>query len=207
MRIPNNAEIFQYFWLFWGKTKMFTFPKFRRPPTTRIYCCPVLSWWAEDYTDKWPNMARRNSESGPRAELWRFRLFGIESRLEPEGKVRISNEPPGVVKNYSHQWCQKRKYPFSRNRSRHSLWKNKLGFLLHVLWKPPAEIQLHPVSGLHNLERVLPPLFTYISTHPTCYTTYSTRTSGIYIKSHQMYSSPVHTQPGLKREIGPPTGL
>ena len=98
MRIPNNAEIFQYFWLFWGKTKMFTFPKFRRPPTTRIYCCPVLSWWAEDYTDKWPNMARRNSESGPRAELWRFRLFGIESRLEPEGKVRISNEPPGVVK-------------------------------------------------------------------------------------------------------------
>ena len=89
------------------------------------------------------------------------------------------------------------------------LWlkKQQHGFLRHVLWKPPAEIQLHPVSGLHNLERVLPPLFTYISTHPSSYTTYSTRTSSIYIKSHQMYSSPVHTQPGLKREIGPPTGL
>ena len=128
-----------------------------------------------DYTDKWPNMAR-NSESGPGAELWRFRLFGIESRLAA-GKVRISNDSPGVVKLFSPMMSEKKFFFF---------WgiipgilcgwmENKLGFLPRVLWKPPAEIQLHPVSGLHNLERVPPPLFTYIPTHPNCYTTYSTR--------------------------------
>ena len=183
-------------------------PTHNSPP---LLCCPVLSWWAEDSTGKWPNMAW-NSEPWTRGRIMEIQSVWNWKQVEPPGKVRISNEQPGVVNSL------KLFSPIMSERERKNIpgksisgnpgngWK-KTWISHRVLWKPPAEIQLHPVSGPHNLECVPPPLFTYIPTHPNCCATYST--DGIYIKSHQMYSSLVPTQPGLKpaREIGPPTGL
>ena len=82
----------------------------------------------------------RNSESGPGAELWRFSLFGIESRLAPKGEVRISNDQPGVVKPFSPMTSEKKIW-FLRNHSRHSLWmagKTNLDF-------SPMFFESHPL--------------------------------------------------------------
>ena len=160
---------------FWARPRCLHFPN---PiwAEKATHCCPALSWWAEKTprtSDQiWPGI--RKVDLGPN--------YGDSGCLElkavrPAGKVRISNDLPGVLKLFSPMMSEKKIFFF---------WEiilgilcgrleNKLGFLPRVLWKPPAEIQLHPVSGLHNLERVPPPLFTYIPTHPNCYTTYSTR--------------------------------
>ena len=136
----------------------------------------------------WPGI--RKVDLGPN--------YGDSGCLELKaGWFGLATTCPGWP-NFSHrQWSVGEENLISEKSFSAFSLKNKLGFLPDVLWKPPAEIQLHPVSGPHNLERVPPPLFTYIPTHPNCYTTYSTRS--IYIKSHQMYSSLVDTQPGLKQ--------
>ena len=56
------------------------------------------------------------------------------------------------------------------------------------------------------MERVLPPLFTYISSHPKYCATYIAEES-IYIISPNVFIPRIN--PGLKSawEIGPPTGL
>ena len=81
------------------------------PPTT------LCSWrWVDESGTvdgvQWPNM-ERNSESGPAAELWRFRLFGIESRRW-WGRLRVfdglATACPrwSTASNYSHQLCRRK---------------------------------------------------------------------------------------------------
>ena len=68
-------------------------PTHNSPP---LLCCPVLSWWAEDSTGKWPNMAW-NSEPWTRGRIMEIQSVWNWKQVEPPGKVRISNEQPGVI--------------------------------------------------------------------------------------------------------------
>ena len=125
------------------------FPKSRRPPTTNKVV--ARRWVDESRTTRTSDQIWlwRNSESGPRAELWRFRLFGIESRSKPEGKVQISNEPPGVVKNCSHQqWSSGKKIFILEKFFRHSLVeKTNLDFSTMLFESRPLRYNFTPYQA------------------------------------------------------------
>ena len=183
------------------------------PPTIRLLSCVARCWVDELRTPRpsdqiWP---------GIRKPWTRGRIMEIQSvwnwkQVEPPGKVRISNEQPGVVnslKLFSPIMSEReKKYSWEIHLWKPWDWlKNKLGFPIMFFEKRPLRYNFTPYQDFtiwnvfyHPHLHIYPPAQAAIP-H------IARRTSGIYIKSHQMYSSPVHTQPGLKREIGPPTGL
>ena len=152
-KIPAFWIDFRQTFFIFGKTKMFTFPDLRWSPPTVVARRWVDEWWRlHHYTDKWPNMAR-NSKSGPGAELWRFGLFGIESRL-----VRISNDLPRVVKLFSHTMISRRRKFFLRN---HSLWMAGLDFSPMFFESRPLRYNFTRYQVLTIWNVFHPPIYIY----------------------------------------------
>ena len=112
--ITSDLNIFAFFLLV---AKIFSVCSCLREAAQATYHPPCVAWrWVDESRTvdgvQWPNM-ERNSESGPAAELWRFRLFGIESRWW-WGRLRVfdglATACPrwSTASNYSHQLCRRK---------------------------------------------------------------------------------------------------
>ena len=168
---------------------------------------PCVAWrWVDESRTvdgvQWPNM-ERNSESGPAAELWRFRLFGIESRWW-WGRLRVfdglATACPrwSTASNYSHQLCRRK----TELRSR----KANLGFSPCSLKATRWDIASPHIRSSLFGTCFTTPIYIYILPPKILCHIYIAEES-IYIISPNVFIPRIN--PGLEsaREIGPPTGL
>ena len=90
---------------------------------------------------------------GPGAELWRFSLFGIESRLSLRERFGLATSSPGwsTASNYSHQLCpREREKIFLGNPSLETLEmvEKKLGFPIVFFENRPLRYNFTPYQVL-----------------------------------------------------------
>ena len=98
-----------------GKTKILIFspksqlrlgahPQFASSPV--LPGAELMSWGLHGQVTKY---GLEFGNRGPGAELWRFSLFGIESRLSLRERFGLATSSPGwsTASNYSHQLCRR----------------------------------------------------------------------------------------------------
>ena len=130
-----------------SKLRLRAHPQFASSPV--LPGAELMSWGLHGQVTKY---GLEFGNRGPGAELWRFSLFGIESRLSLRERFGLATSSPGwsTASNYSHQLCRReKKYSCEIHLWKPWKWlKNKLGFPIVFFENRPLRYNFTPYQVL-----------------------------------------------------------